>query len=59
MVYYGIWNSYKKQWQFDIKEPSKTKAWNALYKKIGKSAYKWRFEVKALPTEKKVKRDDD
>lgn len=46
---YGIWNTYKKEFQFGINEPTKRKAEDALFKKIGKDAYKWRFKVRALP----------
>ena len=49
--HYGIWNSSAKQFQFGIDEPSKAKAQKALFAKIGKDAYKWRFNVKALPKE--------
>ena len=45
---YGIYNTVKKEFQFGIKEPSKTKAWNKLFEKIGNDARKWRFEVKEI-----------
>ena len=48
-VRYGIYNTCKKEFQFGINEPSKRKAWNALFKRIGDDARKWRFEVKPLP----------
>lgn len=50
---YGIWSSWSKKWCFGISEPSKRKAWQALYNKIGNDARKWRFEVKPLPKEVK------
>lgn len=46
--YYGIWNNMKKEFQFGIIETSKAKAEKALFNKIYKDAYKWRFEVKEL-----------
>jgi len=46
---YGIYNAAKKEFQFGICEPTIRKAHNKLSKKIGKDAYKWRFEVKVLP----------
>jgi hypothetical protein len=46
MANYGIYNNIKKEFQFGICEPSKHKAWKALFNKIGKDAYKWRFEVR-------------
>ena len=45
---YGIYNTVKKEFQFGIKEPSKTKAWNKLFEKIGNDDRKWRFEVKEI-----------
>lgn len=45
---YGVWNNKKKEFQFDIVETSKNKASQALFEKIGKDAYKWRFEIKEL-----------
>ena len=48
MKYYGIWNNRKKEFQFGICAPSKNKAWDALFRKIGDDARKWRFEVKQL-----------
>ena len=46
---YGIYNTIKKKFQFDIYEPSKSKAVKKLFEKIGKDAYKWRFEARKLP----------
>lgn len=48
-VMYGIYNTMKKEFQFGICEPSKNKASKKLFEKIGKGAYKWRFEVRKLP----------
>ena len=45
---YGIYNVMKKEFQFGISETSKTKAVEKLFAKIGKDAYKWRFEVKKI-----------
>lgn len=45
---YGIWNKRKKEFQFGIKEPSKRKALQRLFEKIGNDARKWRFEVKSI-----------
>ena len=46
--YYGIYNTCKKEFQFGIKEPSKKKARNKLFSKIGNDARKWRFVVKEI-----------
>lgn len=46
--YYGVYNTCKKEFQFGICETSKRKATEALFKKIGNNAYKWRFEIKEL-----------
>lgn len=45
---YGIYNAKRKEFQFGICEPSKNKARKKLFDKIGKDAYKWRFEVRKL-----------
>lgn len=45
---YGIYNVMKKEFQFGISEPSKAKAKAKLFAKIGKDAYKWRFEVREI-----------
>lgn len=48
-VRYGVWNNIKKEWQFGICARSKKQATRQLFDKIGKDAYKWRFEIKKLP----------
>lgn len=45
---YGIYNTVSKKFVFGISEPSKTKALKALFNKVGKDAYKWRFEARLL-----------
>ena len=45
---WGIWNSVKKEFQFGISEDAPEKASKRLFQKIGKDAYKWRFEVKRM-----------
>ncbi|MEK5176321.1 hypothetical protein NST63_24525 [Heyndrickxia sp. FSL W8-0496] len=45
---FGIWSDVSKQFVFGIQEPSKTKAWNALFNKIGNNARKWRFNVRPI-----------
>lgn len=47
-MYYGIYNTQAKAFQFGICKPSKRKALAALFQKIGDDAYKWRFVVKEL-----------
>lgn len=49
---YGIYNSMKKEFQFGIKEKTKHKAQNKLFKKIGYDSYKWRFEVRRISDRK-------
>ena len=46
--WYGVWNLRKKEFQFGIKEPSKKKARQKLFDKIGYDAMKWRFEIKEI-----------
>lgn len=48
---FGIWNNIKKEFQFGIQEPTKQKAQNKLFKKIGSDAYKWRFEIRRIAEE--------
>ncbi|MED3650633.1 hypothetical protein [Heyndrickxia sporothermodurans] len=45
---FGIWSDVSKQFVFGIQEPSKTKAWKSLYKKIDNDARKWRWRVKPI-----------
>lgn len=45
---YGVWNVIKKEFQFGIAEPSKNKASKKLIQKIGKGAYKLRFEIRKI-----------
>lgn len=47
--HWGIYNTMQKEFQFGIDEPTKRKASNKLFRKIGYDAYKWRFEVRILP----------
>lgn len=49
---FGVYNQMRKEFQFGICETSKKKARKKLFEKIGKDAYKWRFEVKKMPGEK-------
>ena len=46
---YGIWNSQKKEFQFEICEDTPMLAEARLFQKIGNDARKWKFEVKELP----------
>ena len=46
---YGIWNKYKKQFQFGIRESSKKKAMAKLFDKIVNDARRWTFVIKKLP----------
>ena len=48
---YGIYNRCAKEFQFGIKEPSKNKARQKLFNKIGNDARKWRFEVREIKKE--------
>lgn len=47
---YGIYSTVSRKFVFGIQEPTKTKAWKALRKKIGNDSKKWRFDVKKIPT---------
>ena len=47
--YYGIWSSTSNSWVFGIYAPTKELAYEALFKRIGNDAYKWRFSAKRIP----------
>lgn len=46
---FGIWNTDKKQFQFDICEDTPMLAVARLYQMIGDDARKWKFEPRELP----------
>ena len=52
---YGIYNTIKKEFQFGIKEKTPKAAYKKLFNKIGKDAYKWRFEVREITELKEEK----
>lgn len=45
---FGVYNVLRKEFQFGIAEPSKKKAFNKLLHRIGKDAYKYRFEIRCI-----------
>lgn len=53
---YGVYNTVSKEFQFGIRAETKEEAMTKLIAKVGKDAYKWRFEVKELPSNKKPKK---
>ena len=54
---YGIWNSVRKCFQFDICEDTPMLAVARLYQKLGDDARKYRFEPRELPQMKKEAAD--
>jgi hypothetical protein len=46
---FGIWNNVEKRFVFGIREETAAKAEKAFFHKVGKTAYKWRFEVRTIP----------
>lgn len=46
---WGIWNTMKKEFQFDICEDTPMLAQARLYQKIGDDARRYRFEPRVLP----------
>lgn len=46
---YGIWNAWRKCWQFGISEDTPMLAEARLFQKIGDDARKYRFEARSLP----------
>ena len=45
---FGVYSTVSRQYVFGIQEPTKSKAHKALFKRIGKDAFKYRFEVRRL-----------
>lgn len=45
---YGVWNGVQKRFVLGIAEETPRRAQKALFHRIGKSAYKWRYEVRAI-----------
>jgi hypothetical protein len=50
---YGIYSNISKKFVFGIQEPSKTKAWKALRRKIGSDSNKWRFDARKIKQPKR------
>ena len=48
---YGVWNTLKREWQFEICEDTPMLAQARLFQKIGEDARKHRFEIRQLPKE--------
>ena len=48
---YGIWDAKKKEFVFDIKEPTPMLAKGRLLHKIGERGKSWRYKVEKLPKE--------
>jgi hypothetical protein len=46
---YGVWNDVQKRFVFGIKETSPRGAEKALFRRIGKDAYRWRYSIKQIP----------
>lgn len=49
---FGIYNTMKREFQFGIVADTPREAKRALFKKIGRDAYKWRFDVRPLKEDK-------
>ncbi len=47
---YGVWNDMQKRFVFGIVETTLRWAQKALFRRIGKSAYKWRYSIKKIPS---------
>lgn len=46
---YGVWNAKQKRFVFGICETTAGRAQRALFHKIGKQAYRWRYDVRKIP----------
>lgn len=56
---YGIWNSVRKCFQFNICEDTPMLAVARLYQKLGDDAKKYRFEPRELPAVKEETQNGD
>ena len=54
--HWGIYNNFRKEFQFNIDESSKNKAKQKLFNKIGYDSYKWRFDIRKLPKEMYIRK---
>lgn len=52
---YGVYSVVSKKFVFGIAEPTKRMAWSRLYEKIGKDAYKWRWQVRKVDGDERRK----
>lgn len=52
MNMYGVYSTISRKFCFGIEETSIAKARKALFRKIGKDAYKWRFEIRKITQQK-------
>lgn len=50
---YGIYNTVAKSFVYGISEPTERRAIKTLFERIGKNAYKWRYQARVLPNTKK------
>lgn len=48
---YGIWNTVKKRFVFEISEDTPMLAEARLFQKIGEDARRWRYKVKEVRNE--------
>lgn len=57
---YGIWNTFRKQFQFGICEETPMLAEARLFQSIGEGARKYKFEIRRLPDDyfKPLRRPD-
>ena len=47
-IYFGVFSTVSKSFVFGIKEKTKALAWEALKRRIGKDALKYRFCVRRI-----------
>lgn len=47
---YGVWNDMQKRFVFGIVETTPRRAQKALFRRIGKNAYRWRYSIKKIPS---------
>lgn len=46
---YGVWNDMQKRFVFGIVKDTPRAAQKALFVRIGKGAYRWRYSIRKIP----------
>lgn len=57
--HFGIWNGMTKKFISGIDEPTPKLAKRKHFERVGYDSYKWRYEPKELPKEKRLRENDN